>query len=430
MAMLAAAADTSGLLAPAARANPLSPANALPGRIVLYRDPAMNGHQAEIDRDHTEACVHHGVRLLTDIDDTAAAFESLFSGLNAASTIAIKVNCLAWNDSRWEVVRGLVSGLAMMLGGSYDVSRVTIFDVQTYLPDHGYVAGEFTFGGNTVTVRSSESCSGYYVYQNHRLSNHVMDNDYVINVPVLKAHNVGYPQHQITTALKNHYGSICPQNLCNNITGMLTLNADANIKGKSALVVTSALRGTYEGGPWEPAQIWNTFPDQTPNTILLTTDPVTESYWARDMINAERVDRGWSEFECPWVEQASEAPYAIGVSDPDSMTVINYDVTIAVEGDDGPRVGTTYLAPNSPNPFSSETRLRFRLAHSGTARIVVISAAGRQVRHLGERSYSAGHSMVEWDGRDDQGRPVPSGVYFVRLLTGQRESTRRVLVAR
>lgn len=403
--------------------------NAMPGKIVLLHDPLMDGHESTINRDQVEVNVHQGVRLLAGLPGTAAAFESLFPGLHSGSLIAIKVNCLAWNDSRWEVVRGVVSGLSMMLGGTYNVSNVTIHDVQTNLPNHGYIPSEFTFGGNTPVIRSTENCSSYYIYENHVLSNDVLNADYVINVPCLKAHNVGYPQHEITTAFKNHYGSICPQHLCNNITGMLTVNADTNIKDKTALVLTSALRGTYEGGPWEPAQTWNTFPEQTPNTLFLTTDPVTEGYWARDMINAERLSRGWSPFGCPWVEGASEAPYNLGVSDPEEMTVVYYDPATGVGDLADPQV-STFLAPNIPNPFSRETTLRLRMARPGHVKLTVVDPSGRTLRRLAQREFPAGYAQLRWDGRDDRGGRVPSGVYFIRLQTSEGVRTRRVLVAR
>lgn len=403
--------------------------NAMPGRIVLFQDPLMDGHESTINRDQVEPDVHHAVRLLTGNTDTAAAFESLFSGLHAGSRIAIKVNCLAWNDTRWEVVRGIVSGLSMMLGGTYDVSQVTIFDVQTTLSNHGYVAAEFTFNGNTPLITSTNDCSpSYYVYGSHRLSNYILNSDYVINVPVLKAHNVGYPQNLITTSYKNHYGSICPQNLCDNIPGMLTLNADPNIKDKTALVVTSALRGTYQGNPWEPAQLWNTFDEQTPNMLFVTTDPCTESYWALDYINAERVTHGWSTLDCPWIEQSSGDPYNLGVSDPGEMDVIHFDPS-GVASDSVTAAAGTFLAPNVPNPFSDSTTLRFRLGRPGRAAVLVAGASGRVLRHLGDRAFPAGYSELKWDGRNDSGRRLPAGIYFVKLQTDEAVKTRRVLLA-
>jgi len=269
----------------------------------------------------------------------------------------------------------------------------------------------------------------YYVYGGHRLSNYIIESDHVINIPVLKAHDAGYPQHEITTSLKNHYGSICPQNLCNNITGMLTLNADAYVKDKTRLVLTSALRGTYTGGPWEIPQTWDTFPEGTPNSLFFTTDPVTESYWARDMINAERAARGMASFACPWVEQASAPPYELGVSDPAQMTVVYHDPT-AVPDDRQLVGGGTFIAPNVPNPFTGGTNLRLRLASAGSAQLVVVDVGGRVVRRFTQSDFPAGYTRVRWDGRDDSGSRLPSGVYFARLLTDRQVCTRRLVLVR
>lgn len=103
-------------------------ANTMPGRIVLYHDPSMDGHTGTIDMLRVEEVVHHAVQILTERGDTARAFESLFPGIYTNSKIAIKVNTLGSCDTRWEVARGIVSGLSMMLGGTYDISNVTLFD--------------------------------------------------------------------------------------------------------------------------------------------------------------------------------------------------------------------------------------------------------------------------------------------------------------
>jgi hypothetical protein len=189
------------------------------------------------------------------------------------------------------------------------------------------------------------------------------------------------------------------------------------------------LRGTYTGGPSEPPQIWNTFPEQTPNTLFFGTDPVTNEYWGRDMINAERIARGWSAKPCPWIETASAAPYELGVSDPEQMAVIRYDPA-DVPDDPTEHVGLAFLAPNVPNPFRDSTRLRFRLPQATRARLAIVDATGRQVRDLGEREWSAGYSELAWDGRDAQGALLPAGVYVARLEVGARRYARRLLRVR
>ncbi len=404
--------------------------NGIPGKIVLCHDPLMNGHTATIDRDRVEASLHESIRLLTDIPDIGTAMESFFPGVHASSTFAIKVNCIGTTCTRWEVVRGIVSGLSQMAGGTYDVSNVTIFDRDN--PHYsGYTESEFEFNGNTAYIATGNNAndSGHIVWEDHHLSRYLLNTDYVINVPALKSHTHWY--NQITVGMKNHYGSCDPSDLCNDSTmGMLPLNSDTNLKDKTGLVVTDAIRATYYGGPGEPPQNWSIYDEATPNSLLVTTDPVTNEYWARDMINAQRVASGYSPRACAWIEAASEDPYNLGVSDPAEMTVINYDPTISVD-DPGVAVPDgALLVASTPNPFSARTTLRFRLADASDAKIEIFAPSGRIVRQLGGQQYPAGMGEVVWDGLDQAGRRVSAGVYIARLTAGRAVTNRRVVMVR
>ena len=249
----------------------------------------------------------------------------------------------------------------------------------------------------------------------------------MIDIPALKSHSDG--NNQITVALKNHYGSCSPASLCGDIPGMLALNSDPNVKNKTGLVITDGLRATYNGGPSTPPMTWSNYTEGTPNTLLITTDPVTNDYWARDIINAQRAASGMADKPCPWVETASGDPYNIGVSDPGSMNVIH----INPEGtgvESGIPAGAAFLAPGEPNPFRESTRLRFRLDRPGQASLRIYEVTGRLVRTLGEMTYPNGLSEVSWDGRDSHGRQVSAGVYLARLQSGDRTQTRRVVKIR
>jgi len=402
--------------------------NSWPGKIVRWHDPDMNGHLATIDRDLVEDNVLQCVRYLTNKLDTDKAFESLFPGVHSGSTFAIKVNCIGSCCSRWEVTRGVVSGLSKMFDNTYDVSRVDIYD-QHNLAYYGYDAAEFTFNGNSPTINHSNhaSGSGYEAYPGHQLSGFILDCDYLINLPVLKSHS--HADHQITGCLKNHYGSLYPSNLCGNIPGMLTVNVDVNVKDKTSLIVTDALRATYDGDPLGPPMIWSLYPEQTPNTLLVSTDPVTNDYWCRDLINSQRTASGLATLPCPWIEQASGSPYNLGVSNPTQMAVINSDLS-ALEDETSVFAGGTFLSPNAPNPFNDQTVIHFRLAEQATADLRIIDLRGRVVRKLSNRSFPAGYSSQNWDSRDSRGRKVPAGVYFARLQVGKVVSSRRLMVTR
>ncbi len=75
------------------------------------------------------------------------------------------------------------------------------------------------------------------------------------------------------------------------------------------------------------------------------------------------------------------------------------------------------LQPNHPNPFNPSTTLKFSLAHDSRVKLTIHDVKGRAVRTLVSGDRTAGDHNVVWDGRDDGGEAVGSGVYFVRVET-------------
>jgi PA domain len=93
-----------------------------------------------------------------------------------------------------------------------------------------------------------------------------------------------------------------------------------------------------------------------------------------------------------------------------------------------PAVGTM-LAGNYPNPFNPSTTIAFRIGADGPVNLSVFDAAGRLVRTLLDENLVANEYTATWNGRDDTGRGVGSGVYFARLVAdGRMESRRMVLL--
>ena len=74
--------------------------------------------------------------------------------------------------------------------------------------------------------------------------------------------------------------------------------------------------------------------------------------------------------------------------------------------------------------------MAFRLPRASDVEIAVYDLAGRRVRELRDGAAAAGESRVVWDGRGASGRPVPAGVYWVRLRGDAVEDARRVVVLR
>jgi subtilisin family serine protease len=86
----------------------------------------------------------------------------------------------------------------------------------------------------------------------------------------------------------------------------------------------------------------------------------------------------------------------------------------------------------APNPISESAQIRFSLPLGGRARLIVYDVAGRRVRTLVDEALSAGPHIARWDGRNDRGAALPTGVYFARLENREVvvSTTKLVLMAR
>ena len=84
----------------------------------------------------------------------------------------------------------------------------------------------------------------------------------------------------------------------------------------------------------------------------------------------------------------------------------------------------------SPNPFSGETTIRFELPEGVAGTLVVYNAAGREVRRVEVSPGSGGVRSVTWDGRDEAGLAVASGVYFYRLNVDGESVERKMILLR
>ena len=93
----------------------------------------------------------------------------------------------------------------------------------------------------------------------------------------------------------------------------------------------------------------------------------------------------------------------------------------------------TALLPNYPNPFNPETWIPYQLSVPADVSIAIYAADGKLVRtlDLGHQSvgiYESRSRAGYWDGRNAQGEPVASGVYFYTLIAGDFAATRKMLI--
>ncbi len=88
------------------------------------------------------------------------------------------------------------------------------------------------------------------------------------------------------------------------------------------------------------------------------------------------------------------------------------------------------LEQNYPNPFNPETDIRFQLPHASQVTVKIFNVLGEEVRTLVEARFEAGYHNVRWDGKDKNGKPAASGVYFYELRAGNFSQVKKMSLLR
>jgi len=96
---------------------------------------------------------------------------------------------------------------------------------------------------------------------------------------------------------------------------------------------------------------------------------------------------------------------------------------------------STTLLPNYPNPFNPETWIPYQLKEAAEVKLMLYDVRGRVVRRLAIGNQPAGvyrsrDRAAYWDGRNERGQFVATGVYFCTLAAGDFSATRRMLVGK
>jgi hypothetical protein len=95
---------------------------------------------------------------------------------------------------------------------------------------------------------------------------------------------------------------------------------------------------------------------------------------------------------------------------------------------DEPPPHRNVLFQNYPNPFNPTTTIRFGSAVAGPVQLAVYNVRGQKVRQLVDEVKGPGLHAVTWDGTNDKGSRVASGVYFYRLVADRYVATRKMVL--
>ncbi|MBT4097682.1 MAG: T9SS type A sorting domain-containing protein [Gemmatimonadetes bacterium] len=113
-----------------------------------------------------------------------------------------------------------------------------------------------------------------------------------------------------------------------------------------------------------------------------------------------------------------------------NVEVVGAPITAVLESMDATVPESFTLSQNYPNPFNPETTIRFDLPLSADVDLSLYNLAGQRVATLASGLREAGSYDLRWDGRDDAGRALASGMYFYRLIAGDQVGTRKLMLLR
>jgi len=107
----------------------------------------------------------------------------------------------------------------------------------------------------------------------------------------------------------------------------------------------------------------------------------------------------------------------------------SFVATAFVANDDALQVPTALrLGQNYPNPFNPHTTITFALGKDAATSLSIFNTRGQKVRTLVNAPLTMGSHSITWDGRDDSGRALASGLYFYRLSSDGKAQTKKMLL--
>jgi hypothetical protein len=88
------------------------------------------------------------------------------------------------------------------------------------------------------------------------------------------------------------------------------------------------------------------------------------------------------------------------------------------------------LYPNYPNPFNPETEIEYSLVKDGRVNLEIYNVLGQRVKTLVDEYQTTGDRLIHWDGKDENGNEVASGIYFYKIQVGDLVQTKKMILLR
>jgi len=290
-----------------------------------------------IDSDVVKSMVNEALQRLIDASTPTQAWQEIMASYVPGDKVVIKVNLNNISgehdqdntmDATAPIVDAVLDGLIQNAG--IPQANILVYDTLRAMPVERLVSRSSyppsVFSSNYRVYDESVEIAFVdplqYPDEHHYVSLDLTNAQHLINIPLLKCHG----NAAVTGALKNHLGTIRrPWRLDHANIGNNSYIADVNnnphIRDKTRLIVCDALFGNYQGNQGAPLQ-WQTFGNGSPNSVLVSLDPVATDSVMLSMIQAERTARSLASKPFGYLDVAMD--YGLGVHETPPFDEIEY----------------------------------------------------------------------------------------------------------
>jgi lysyl endopeptidase len=162
------------------------------------------------------------------------------------------------------------------------------------------------------------------------------------------------------------------------------------------------------------------------STIWENGSEVADTGWSQQVFDLSGVADGAATLYVRWTMGITDSSWLYSGWNIDDVEI--WGLTSDVVSATGDVPGFQLTLGNYPNPFNPMTKVSFGIERDGQAVINIYDVQGHLVRRLVDGNLTAGTHQATWDGRDDSGQQVGSGVYFAQLVSGGQVAEHKMVL--
>ncbi|MBN1129217.1 MAG: DUF362 domain-containing protein [Chitinispirillaceae bacterium] len=367
-------------------------------RVVIANDPQCFTNNAAVPA-RVQDMVDYCIMTLTGQSTRAAAYEALFpEPVTSGTKIVIKYNSwfnLTNTPSYAKVYNALRSGLTSMLNGTFPEANITASDR----------SGTAASGNPQFTIGSTT----------YRIQNVIMDCDYFINLAACWAMNNSQYPCGVTMTEKNMMGALSPLGSLStfhsyftnsNTPALAILNSQPVFRQKQVLALLDGIAIRTDSGPGGA-------PNKTAFSVIASKDMVAADYQGLLILKENGLSSDKEESARTVFDLSAQAPYNVGVSDPNDMEVVNiappWDTRVTWGGKGIERMG-----------------VRVRLGRRNNRSYVIFGIDDRAAGPYELSIFTMSGVLIwtsptlEWNGETSGGTTASPGPYLFAVKAGRK----------